>query len=132
MRLAMSEPRQMELFVLEYAAGIGASSKINVGVVIFERTGTQVPFAKARFVHDGRLIQRVDPDADIDVLASLFRDIEHRLDRPDCRQEMLRLIQDSFSNLLQVSEARPILVADDPSEEIDRLASLYLFPEACQ
>lgn len=128
----MAELREMQLFILGYAPGIGESLRINVGIVLFERTGVQVPFAKARFVRDGRVILRVDPDADIDVLASLFRDIEHRLDDPDCRQEMLQLIQDSFSNLLQVSECRSILVTGDPSNEIDRLASLYLYSGGCQ
>lgn len=122
-----SEPRQMEFLILRYAP---IQRQINVGVVLFEVVRDRIAFAKARFIDDMQRVLDFDPDADLAVLHSIFRDIESSVNDPAGAMEVLHLMQDSFSNLLQVSDNEAVLVAGDPVAELDKLASLYLAPVA--
>jgi Protein of unknown function (DUF3037) len=113
----------MEFVILRYAPMHG---HMNVGVVLFERAGDHVSFAKARFIEDMQRVSTFDPDADLNVLRSTFRDIEREINDPTGTVGILQLMQDSFSNLLQVTDSKGVLISGDPMAEFDTLASMHL------
>jgi hypothetical protein len=70
-------------------------------------------------------VHSLDPHADIEMLAALFEDIERRLGSPDLRQDMLLMIQNSFSNAIRISDKQSC-VLQDPNLEIEAIAARYL------
>jgi len=118
----------MEFFVVHYAPDL--QGRMNVGVVLFERVGGNITFAKARFTRNMQRILAWDSDADIAILRSLFQDIERTLDNPSDRERVLSMMQDTFSNVFQLSEVKGIVALGEPEAELDRLASVYLPAEA--
>ena len=58
------------------------------------------------------------------MLEALERDIRENLGDAQGREVLLRKLEDSFSNLIQVSPTKACLAAD-PAKEIEKLASLY-------
>ena len=117
----------MEFFVMRYVPNAVLSRHLDVGVVLFEKMADRVLFAKSRFIESMEQISAFDPDADLDVLQSAFRDIGRKLSSPTEREEVLYTLQDTCSNVLQVVGPKPILVPGDPIAELDRLSSLH-FP----
>jgi hypothetical protein len=121
-----AESRPFEFLLVQYVPDIAASARLNVGVVLFERTGDRLNFATARFVKNLHRLVAFHADADIALLGSTFRDIEERLEKPDERDEVLRMLLENFSNMLQVSGPKTISVVGNPTSEADRLTSVYL------
>jgi hypothetical protein len=122
----MADARSMEYFLLRYSPEVTGSAEINVGVVLFERVGKELRFAKARFTEDMERILKFDEDADIEMLAAIFRDIETRLSRPAEAEETLGMIQDTFSNTIVVSDSKGVLVSDEPESALESLAAIYI------
>lgn len=112
----------MEYLIVRYAPMHG---QINVGVVLFEKVQESVLFARAQFVQDMRSLRAFDPAADVDALQALFRDIERKISDPEETIAMLRQMQDSFSNLICVSDTKAILISGDPAVELATLASSF-------
>jgi hypothetical protein len=82
-------------------------------------------FADVRFTRDWRRVRCLDPQADVDMLAALERDIRGQLATTREREVLLRRLEDSFSNVIQLSPAKGCL-AEDPVAEIEMMASMYL------
>lgn len=68
----------------------------------------------------------IDPDADVDMLQSSFRDFERRLLDPSDRDDFIRTMRDTFSNVFQFSDPKAVLMSATPERDVDDLASLYL------
>jgi hypothetical protein len=120
----MDDLKKLEFFVLRYVLDAVKDEAINVGIVMFE-SGKDGEFADVRFMKDWRRLLRSDPQADIEMLEALERDLRSRLSAAEGREALLRRVDDSFSNLIQVSPTKACL-ALDPVKEIEILASLYL------
>jgi hypothetical protein len=118
-------PQQHEYFLLQYAPNALSERCVNVGLVLWTPASPS-GFCTARFAPTWRMrVHSLDPRADIEMLAALFEDIERRLGNPDLRQEMLRMIQDSFSNAIRVSEKQRCIL-QDPNLEVEAIAARYL------
>lgn len=124
------DSRKMEFLVARYAPDL--TGRINVGIVLFERTTDGFSFAKARFTRNLRRISTFDEDADIDVLQSIFDDIERDVNSSPERIASLLEMQATLSNGIQFSDPKGTMVLGDPESEVDRLVSLYLPPEPAQ
>jgi hypothetical protein len=68
-------------------------------------------------------VRCIDPAADVETLEEVLRSVEQELARD--REFVLKKIDDSFSNLLQVSGTKACLT-EDPAQEIETLARMYL------
>jgi hypothetical protein len=119
----MSEKRQLEFFLLRYVPDAVKDEFVNVGLVMLETKGGG--FADVRFTRDWRRVRCLDPQADVEVLATLEREIRGQLAATHEREVLLRRLEDSFSNVIQLSPAKGCL-AEDPVAEIDTMASIYL------
>jgi hypothetical protein len=122
----MTDGRQLEFFLLRYVPDAVKDEFVNIGVVMVEvsaQSGTR--FADVRFTRDWRRVRCLDPQADVDMLAALERDIRSQLAETHDREVLLRRLEDSFSNVIQLSAVKGCL-AEDPVREIEAMASMYL------
>ena len=116
---------QFDYFIVRYCPNLLTDEFINVGVVLWSRSSFPSGFCSARFAPSWQeRVMALDPSADLDVLAAIFEDIKHRLDDPKSRQEMLGVIQDSFSQAIRISEKREC-VSEDPTVELETIAARY-------
>jgi hypothetical protein len=119
----MKERRQCEFFLLRYAPDAVKDEFVNVGVVLYESSGG---WADVRFTKDWKRVRCMDPDADVEMLEGLEREIKERLLEGGGSQEwLLKRMEDTFSNAIRLTPAKAVL-ADSPQEEIGRLAEMYL------
>jgi Protein of unknown function (DUF3037) len=118
----MVDLKQLEFFLLRYVPDAVKDEFVNVGVVMLESGANG--FADVRFTSDWRRVRCLDPQADVEMLEALERDIRGQLVEARDREALLRKLDDSFSNLIQVSPTKACL-AQEPAKEMETLASLY-------
>jgi len=116
----MADRKQLEFFLLRYVPDAVKNEFVNIGVVLTGDDG----FGEVRFTRDWRRVRCLDPDADVDVLAAMEEAIRGQL-KNGGRGELLRFIEESFSNTVQAAPATACL-AEDPTEELERLAEMYV------
>ncbi len=120
----MADLRKLEFFLLRYVPDAVKDEFVNVGVVMLESGANGEGFADVRFTRDWRRVRCLDPQADVEMLEALERDIRGQLGEARDRELLLRKLDDSFSNLIQVSPTKACL-AQEPAKEMETLASLY-------
>ena len=121
----MTERRKLEFFLLRYVPDAVKDEFVNIGVVMVEPEANGDGFADVRFTRDWRRVRCLDPQADVDMLAALEREVRGKLADVRDRAVLFRRLEDSFSNVIQISPAKGCL-ADDPVAEIEAMASMYL------
>jgi Protein of unknown function (DUF3037) len=121
----MADRRQLEFFLLRYVPDAVKDEFVNIGVVMVEARANGSGFADVRFTRDWRRVRCLDPQADVEMLAALEREIRGQLASTRDREILLKRLEDSFSNVIQLSAVKGCL-AEDPVREIEALASVYL------
>jgi hypothetical protein len=126
----MAERKQLEFFLLRYVPDAVKDEFVNIGVVMVEpgangAGGIETRFADVRFTRDWRRVRCLDPQADVGMLEALEREIRGQLATTRDREVLLRRLEDSFSNVIQLSPAKGCLT-EDPAREIEAMASMYL------
>jgi hypothetical protein len=121
----MADKRQLEFFLVRYVPDAVKDEFVNVGVVMVEADASDGGFADVRFARDWRRVRCLDPQADVETLEALEREIRGQLATTHDREVLLRRLGESFSNVIQLSPAKGCL-AVDPAAEIEVMASLYL------
>lgn len=126
----MVERKQLEFFLLRYVPDAVKNEFVNIGVVMVEIEANEAGmnearFADVRFTRDWRRVRCLDPQADVEMLAALEREIRGQLATMHDREVLLRRLGESFSNVIQTSPAKGCL-AEDPAREIEAIASMYL------
>lgn len=116
----MAEKRKLEFFLLRYAPDAVKGEFVNVGLVGIEQEGT---FAEVRLTRDWRRVQCIDPEVDIEWLEGLERELRREL--AGDRAAVMKRVEESFSNAVQISEWKGCLT-DDPATEMETLSELYL------
>lgn len=118
----MAELKQFEFFLLRYVPDAVKNEFVNIGVVLTSPDGV----AEFRMTRDWSRVRCVDPAADIEMLQAVESELRVRLGAGDeAKATILKKLDDSFSNLLQISESKACLAAD-PQLEAEALANLYL------
>jgi len=120
----MADERQLEFFLLRYFPNVVTGEFINIGLVAHEPSRNGSGFADVRFRRDWRVVRCHDPQADIEVLESLEREMRANLREMTDRQALMRRLEDSFSNSIELSPVKGCLT-QDPAKEIEALAELY-------
>ena len=119
----MAEMRQVEFFLLQYVPDVVKGEFINVGLVMVE--ATEQGFVDVRFMREWRRLKGLDADVDTEMLDALERDIRGNLGDVKDREGLMKRLQDSFSNAIQLSATKGSLTVD-PVKEIETMARLYL------
>ena len=119
----MKARRKCEFLLLRYVPDAVKDEFVNVGVLLYESGGG---WADVRFTRDWKRVKCLDPDADVETLEGLEREIKERmLEGPSGQEWLLKRMEDSFSNAIRLTPSKAVL-ADSPQEEIGRLAEMYL------
>lgn len=116
----MADSRQYELLILRYVPDRVKGEFANIGVLLLDDE-----LAEVRLTTDWRRVQCLDPDVDLEILQGLGREIQARLREPGGREAVIKMVNESFSGLIQASPATAALGAE-PAEEIEKLARIYL------
>ncbi len=95
---------------------------VNIGVLLRGEEGTRV-----RFTRDWARVRCMDPAADTAMLEALEAEMQQRLEHGDAVGEkpMRSMLEDTLSNGLQLSDAKPVL-AESMAAELDELMKLYV------
>ena len=118
----MAPQRQCEFFLLRYVPDAVKDEFVNIGVVMVE---ADAGFADIRLTRDWRRVRCLDPGVDVEMLEAVEREIRARLTDVQDRDALVKKLEDSLSNLIQLSPAKGCLT-DDPRKEIEEIASMYL------
>ena len=123
----MNERRQCEFFLVRYVPDPVKNEFVNIGVML--REPSRPESMQVRFTRDWGRVRCVDPDADTEMLEALESEIRSRLleQRTDTPY-IMKTIEDSFSNLLQVTESKACLAETIPAE-LEALMRLYVEPK---
>lgn len=122
--IRMPERRPCEFFLLRYVPDAVKGEFVNIGVVLY--TADEGGFADVRFTRDWKRVRCLDPDADVDLLEGLEREIKDRLIEGGAdKQWLLKRMGETFSNAVQLTEPKGLL-AVSPQEELASLAQIYL------
>jgi hypothetical protein len=119
----MAEKQKLEFFLLRYVPDAVKGEFVNVGLVMVEPGANGSGFAEVRFTRDWRRVRCLDPQADVEMLEALEREMRGQL-RGD-RATLLKRLEDSLSNVIQVTETKGCL-AEDPAREMEAMAEMYL------
>ena len=120
----MAEKRKLEFFLLRYVPDAVKGEFVNIGLVMIE-TSAGGGFADMRFTRDWRRLLCSDPQADLDWLQAMENEIRKRVVEVRNCEEVVRVLNESFSNAIQLSGVQGCLT-DDPAEEIEKMARIYL------
>lgn len=121
----MDERRQCEFYLVRYVPDAVKNEFVNIGVLLREAERAEV-----RFTRDWARVRCVDPDVDVAMLEALEGEIRARLAEAGA-QPVMQLIADSFSNAVQVTEAKACLAESVPAE-LEKLMRLYVEPRKRQ
>jgi len=121
----MAERKKLEFFLLRYVPNAVREEFVNIGLIMLEQGASDAGFAGVRFTRDWRAVECIDPQADIEILQALEPDIRRQLQDMQSRVALIKRLEDSLSNLVQLSPAKGVLT-ENPEHEIESLAQLYL------
>jgi hypothetical protein len=121
----MEKARRLKFVILRYRPIILNQSFVNIAVLSYEvDTGS---FGDARFLDGWEAALRLDPNADIEMLDALKSEIQSGWPNVERREALLRMLLDSFSNSVQISEEHSCLT-NNPLDEMQDLVLRYLSP----
>ncbi len=120
--------RQCEFLLVRYVPDAVKNEFVNIGVLLRDAAATGVANAPVlRFTRDWSRVRCVDPEADTEMLEALESELQARL--VEVAQEgvkpVLELIEDSCSNLLQLTTAKGYL-AESLAAGLDELMQVHV------
>lgn len=136
----MTRLRQLEFLLLRYVPDAVKGEFVNVGVVVLEGGAAGGGFADLLFTRDWRRVKCLDPEVETEMFEALEAEIRSRLNSQavDCskggmalpqREWIVKMLEDSFSNALQVTDTKAVL-AEDPAAELTKLVEMYCESQA--
>lgn len=118
----MEAKQPCSFFLLRYVPDTVKNEFINFGLVLMPPAAP----AELRFSKDWSRVRALDPQADLELLEAVENELRDKMQNPaPDRDAVLKRIEESFSNALQLSEIKGCL-AESPAQEADFLAQLYL------
>jgi DUF3037 family protein len=122
----MAGLQQLEFFLLRYAGDATKGESINLGVVaIAPGDDPAGGFADVRFIRNWRRLHCFDPMADSEEVQAIEQEIRRDLQDPERRAEMLKRLNDAWSNVIRFERMQGCLT-ESPALEMERLSAIYL------
>jgi hypothetical protein len=122
----VNERRQCEFFLVRYVPDPIRNEFVNIGVLL--REAARPESTVVRFTRDWARVRCVDPDADTEMLEALESEMQRRLaETGSDLPPMMKTLEDSFSNLLQITDSKGCLAETIPAE-MEQLMRLYIEP----
>jgi hypothetical protein len=122
----MAQRLPCEFFLIRYVPDPVKGEFTNIGILL--REAGQAGNAHLRFTRDWSRVRCMDADADIGLLEALEGEIATRLKfSATDPKPILAMIEDTFSNSIQMTDARACL-AESVAAELDLLMKMYVEP----
>jgi hypothetical protein len=120
--------RECEFQLIRYAPFGLRNEFVHVGVLLREQGPFQdaKPRLELRFTRDWRRVRCLDPDADTSLLEGMESELRSRLGN-DPDGKLMRIVEEGFSNNVQVTEAKAYLAESLPAG-IEELMRIYVDP----
>jgi hypothetical protein len=118
-----------EFFLIRYVPDVVKGEFVNIGVLLREAGMSGAP-PLLRFTRDWSRVRCIDADADLGLLESLEGDLAARLGNAaadSAAKPILSILEDSFSNSIQITEPRACL-AENVAAELELLMKMYVEP----
>jgi hypothetical protein len=122
----MAEKRKLEFFLLRYVPDAVKGEFVNFGLVALENGPDGASLLDVRFAKDWGRVQCLDPQADLEVLEALQREIRQEIGQMRDRAALLKRMEDSFSSVVQISSVMPALTEKIAVAEVDNVARMFL------
>ncbi len=118
-----SDLKACSYFLVRYVPDTEREEFLNIGVVLLS---AEEQFLDCLFTDDFRRIRRFHPQADLGFLRELQNHFEQQIQEHENNLEgYLQEMQESFSNLIQLTPPHPLLIAD-PQAEMPRLLERFV------
>lgn len=115
-----------EFSLIRYVPDPVKGECVNIGVLLREAGRPET--VQVRFTRDWSRVRCADPEADVALLEAVEQELRTRLAAgPTELAAVLRMLDENFSNLLQVSEMKACL-AESVVAEMDGLSQMYVEP----
>ena len=122
----MAEKRKLEFFLLRYVPDAVKGEFVNFGLVALENGPDGAALLDVRFAKDWGRVQCLDPQADLEVLEALQREIRQEIGQMRDRAALLKRMEDSFSGVVQISPVMPAFTEKIALVEVDDVARMFL------
>jgi len=121
-----------EFFLIRYVPDVVKGEFVNIGVLLREAAPSDGPPAAVRvqFTRDWGRVRCIDAEADTALLEAVEQEIALRLRAGTSLRDpkaVMDVLEDSLSNSLQITEARPTL-AENMTTEMEQLLRMYVEP----
>jgi hypothetical protein len=122
----MRQPCEFQL--IRYVPDTVRNEFVHVGVLLreFEAGESGKPRLELRFTRDWRRVRCIDPEADIALLEGIEGELRNRL-QSDPDGNLMRILEESFSNSVQMTEPKGYLVESFPAG-VEALMRTYVDP----
>ncbi len=118
----MSPRRKCSYFLVRYVPDSAREESINIGLLLYS---PEERYLGCIFTNDLARVKRFHAQADLRLLRGLQEYFETEIDgHEDHLDEYLKLLQNSLSNLIQITEPRPCFL-EDPQTQIEDLFFRY-------
>ena len=126
----MSARKQCDFYLVRYVPDPVRNEFVNIGVLL--RDVGQPEQLTVNFTKDWARVRCIDPDVDVGMLESLESELRQRLAHEDAGSPyLMRVLEDSFSNALQITEPRGYL-AESMVAGVEELMRVYVEPRKRQ
>jgi hypothetical protein len=99
--------RCREFCFLRYVPNVIGNVGVSIAAIVFDMSDPEAGICNMSIApHWQSAVRRLDPDCDLEMLGALLTEIRDRLLSKDQRSNMIRKMEDSFSNVVQVSQRR--------------------------
>jgi hypothetical protein len=113
-----------EFYLVRYVTDPVKDEFVNIGVLLREAGGAGP--AEVRFTRDWERVRCVDPNVDVELLEAVETELRARLAQgPMEAAAVQKVLEEDFSNLLQVSGPKACL-AESVASELEQLSGLYI------
>ena len=128
-----SQRRLCEFQLLRYVPDAVRNEFVHIGVILREQGS---PHAEIRFTRDWRRVRCLEPDADTALLEGMESELRSRLqmngesgraDEAEARNKLMRLLEESLSLSVQMTEPKAYLAESIPAG-VEELMRLYVDP----
>ena len=112
----MTTSTSVEYCLLHYVPNVLSDKSVPVAAIVIPSGDLEIGAFAMIYAADWHTRVRVlDPDADLEILEALLSDIRDRLLSPGHCADMIHQLEDSFSNVIQVSQRRECTLDSNPN-----------------
>jgi hypothetical protein len=111
----MTKLRAVEYCLLRYVPNVTSDEGVSIAAIVIDPNNPEKGICAMSIATDWKTrVRLLDPESDWEMLGALLTEIRDRLLSARERVEMLHQLEDSFSNVVQVSQRRKRAVARSP------------------